>query len=116
MATRRPQKGKDGKRPRRFHRGRAQGKINDQLLQRQLEPAYRRAETEREQTSAASEQARAEIDDHRALMVQLDRVAPFVPHLAPLPAVRSGCDARAHGPSGRLPRPGDPAAPRAARG
>jgi hypothetical protein len=79
MAQPRPQKGKDHKRPRRFHRGRAQGKINDRLMRQKLEPAYAAAVLDRERTAASAASCRAERRDYEQLVAQLERVSPYVP-------------------------------------
>lgn len=79
MGNRRPQKGKDQKRPRAFHRGRAQGRINDKLMREHLEPAYARADEDHAEVEVVAHSIKAEINDHREILAQLARVAPFVP-------------------------------------
>jgi hypothetical protein len=77
------QKGKDGKRPRHFHRGRAQGLRNDRLMQETLEPAYAAAAEDQAVVASMSRSHRREQADYDALVGQLEHVAPFA--LAPLP-------------------------------
>lgn len=76
------QKGKDGKRPRAFHRGRAQGKINDKLMRDTLEPAYAAAEAMRADDLATSKRTQAEMKDWADVLRQLDRSARYVPVFA----------------------------------
>lgn len=75
------QKGKDGKRPRAFHRGRAQGEINERLLVSAIEPAFELAAADRRQAEARAKANRAETADWRRMIAALDHVAPFA--LAP---------------------------------
>lgn len=77
------QKGKDGKRPRHFHRGRAQGLRDDRLMQETLEPAFQAAEEDQDVVASMARTHRRDQADFNDLMGQLDHVAPFAP--APLP-------------------------------
>lgn len=77
------QKGKDGKRPRHFHRGRAQGVINDRLMRETVEPAFAAAEDDRETVGRVSAAHRREQAEWKDCLGQLERVAPFVPAAFP---------------------------------
>lgn len=78
------QKGKDGKRPRGFHRGRAQGEINERTMVTTIEPAYARADADRDENAARAARERADREDWRGLLEQLDRAAPHVPGRVPV--------------------------------
>lgn len=83
---------KGGKRPRSWHRGRAQGKVNDRLL-RSLEPVLEHVDAELEQTARArrrpnqrvmrQERARDRAET-TALVRAIEHLAPTA--LAPWPA------------------------------
>jgi hypothetical protein len=79
----RAQKGKDGKRPRHFHRGRAQGVRNDRLLRETLEPAFQAAAEDQDVVAAMSRSHRREQAGYDELWTQFERVSPF--RWAPLP-------------------------------
>jgi len=79
------QKGKDQKRPRHFHRGRAQGVKNDRLMRETLEPAFAAAEADRDTVARETSAHRREVAEWEECLGQLERVAPFAP--APLPSV-----------------------------
>lgn len=68
------QKGKDQKRARSFHRGRAQGKKNDRLLSSVLEPAFAEAEADRVAGAARAAEHRRQVRDFEELIVALSRV------------------------------------------
>lgn len=74
-----PQKGKDGKRPRQFHRGIAQGRINEKRMKREVNPAYERADADRVEVAAIVDDHRAQLREHKAIMEDLEHSAPFVP-------------------------------------
>jgi hypothetical protein len=74
-----PQKGKDQKRPRQFHRGIAQGRINEKRMKREVNPAYERADADRVQVAAMTADHRAQVRDHKEIMAGLEHVAPYVP-------------------------------------
>lgn len=78
------QKGKDGKRPRHFHRGLAQGRRNDALMKRVLEPAYARAEDDQAEVQRVSAEHRSQLRDFEGLLASYDRVPARVA-LGPLP-------------------------------
>lgn len=78
------QKGKNGKRPRHFHRGLAQGHRNDQLMRETLEPAFQAAEDDQDVVASMARSHRRDQADFNDLMGQLDHAAPFAP--TPLPA------------------------------
>lgn len=84
---RRFQAGKGLKRPREWHHGRAQGKVNDRHL-RIMEPVLAAAETELEEAARRRKRpSLRELRQERArdraevaeLVRALDHVAPFVP-------------------------------------
>lgn len=77
------QKGKDQKRPRHFHRGRAQGVKDDRLMREVLEPAFAAAEGDREAVGRVSAAHRREQAEWEDCLGQLERVAPFAPAAFP---------------------------------
>lgn len=70
----RSQKGKDGKRPREFHRGRAQGKINESTMTEVVEPAFARAAEEQAEGKREAKRARSETRDWQRLLDSVARV------------------------------------------
>lgn len=70
----RSQKGKDGKRPRAFHRGRAQGRINESTMTGVVEPAYARAEEDRAEGERRAKRARREHRDWQEILAATGRV------------------------------------------
>ena len=72
---------KSKKRPRRYHHGRAQGKVNEEKIVRAL-PAFDRAEEDRAEVAALAVENRRAISDWQALLDGIARVgsvgyAPF---------------------------------------
>jgi hypothetical protein len=68
------QKGKHKKRRPGWHEGRAQGRVNESTMVRVVEPAFARAEAEREETSIAAKRHRSEIREWERLLDGLGRI------------------------------------------
>lgn len=80
QAARANQAPKSKKRPRAYHHGQAQGRVNETKIQRAL-PAFERAERNEAEVAAVARATRVEIADWRTLLESLEHAAPFVPVL-----------------------------------
>lgn len=80
MGQRRRQhhKGNKSKRPREWHHGRAQGKVNEKKLLR-AEPAFAKAEADQESVATGTRDHREKTADWQDCIAQLDRTSPHVP-------------------------------------
>lgn len=76
-AKRQHHKGK--KRPRAWHMGRSQGKVNERLMKTTIEPAFAAAEADREVVKATAREHREKTGDWQECLRQVERAAPHVP-------------------------------------
>ena len=79
------------KRPREYHHGETQGKVNESKIKRAT-PAFERADADRQSVEAEAKANRAEIADWRRLVDGLEHAAPFVPNLAGTIGALSGVE------------------------
>ena len=78
MKARRRQHSKGKQRPRHWHHGRQQGRVNDASLSK-VEPVFERAESDMAEVEAHAAVERREISDHRACLDAIEHGSPFVP-------------------------------------
>lgn len=71
-------KGNKSARPRAWHHGRAQGKVDEKKLLR-AEPAFVKAADDQAQVAATAADHRERTGDWQECLAQLDRASPYVP-------------------------------------
>ena len=62
-----------------WHKGRAQGAVNDKLLRHVIDPAFSRAADDMADVKRESDRAAAEIGDWKVMLLSIERTAPHAP-------------------------------------